>query len=220
LFDRPEPPAVVKPVATRLRAFTGCDPCSIDLSHVWRIPGCHNWPTANKLAAGRSAEPQLVTVARSWAGDVISLGKLDGVLADMMATQELSRRTHRRDLPDWLVEQLKTCAPEGQRSELAYELIRNLVELGWSDAEIVNELMQRPIGERYRNRDHLLADVRRVRNKGDGDTRRSARALSVNRYSIPHLRMDSCAPLSTSRWSAGGFSLSIVKFGRASREWV
>jgi hypothetical protein len=57
LFDRPEPPAVVKPVAARLRAFAGCDPCSIDLSHVWRIPGCHNWPTANKLAAGRSAEP-------------------------------------------------------------------------------------------------------------------------------------------------------------------
>jgi hypothetical protein len=38
LFDKPEPPAAVKPVAMRLKQFAGCDHGTADVCHVWRIP--------------------------------------------------------------------------------------------------------------------------------------------------------------------------------------
>jgi len=60
LFDKPEPPELVKPVAERLKAYAGCDHGSSDISHVWRIPGTLNWPNAKKVAAGRPSDPQLV----------------------------------------------------------------------------------------------------------------------------------------------------------------
>ena len=38
LFDKPEPPDVVKEVAKRLKAFARCDHGTSDISHVWRVP--------------------------------------------------------------------------------------------------------------------------------------------------------------------------------------
>jgi RepB DNA-primase from phage plasmid len=60
LFDRPEPVERVKPIGRRLRDVCRSDHGSLDLSHVWRIPGCLNWPNAKKISQGRPAEPQLV----------------------------------------------------------------------------------------------------------------------------------------------------------------
>ena len=59
-FDKPEPFEEVKQIAERLKAFANCDNGTADLSHVWRIPGTLNWPNAQKVAAGRARQPQLV----------------------------------------------------------------------------------------------------------------------------------------------------------------
>jgi len=60
LFDKPELPDVVKPVAERLKAFARCDHGTSDMSHVWRIAGALNWPNGKKVAEGRPRHPQLV----------------------------------------------------------------------------------------------------------------------------------------------------------------
>ena len=64
LFDKPELIVRVKPIGRRLRDFCRSDHGSLDLSHVWRVPGCLNWPNAKKIAQGRPPEPQLVRKAR------------------------------------------------------------------------------------------------------------------------------------------------------------
>jgi len=64
LFDKPQAPEDVKPVAERLKAFARCDHGSSDISHVWRVPGALNWPNAKKVGEGRSPDPQLVRVEK------------------------------------------------------------------------------------------------------------------------------------------------------------
>ncbi len=60
LFNYPLLPDEAKLIAEALQAYSGCDPCSQDISHVWRIPGTLNWPNPKKLAEGRPPEPQVV----------------------------------------------------------------------------------------------------------------------------------------------------------------
>jgi hypothetical protein len=62
LLLEPASVAKAKPIATRLRDHAKSDHGSLDMSHVWRVPGTLNWPNARKLAGGRSPEPQLVLV--------------------------------------------------------------------------------------------------------------------------------------------------------------
>jgi len=62
LFDHPLPVAEAKAIGRALRDAAGCDHGALDASHVWRLPETVNWPTASKLAAGRSAVPQPVRV--------------------------------------------------------------------------------------------------------------------------------------------------------------
>ncbi|MGA8550961.1 MAG: DNA-primase RepB domain-containing protein [Stellaceae bacterium] len=54
LFDKPEAPEDVKRVAERLKAFAKSDHGTMDVSHVWRVPGALNWPNAKKVAEGRA----------------------------------------------------------------------------------------------------------------------------------------------------------------------
>ena len=51
-------------VAVRLKSFCGCDHGTVDVSHVWRVPGTLNWPNRKKIAEGRRAVPQLVRVIK------------------------------------------------------------------------------------------------------------------------------------------------------------
>ena len=68
VFDRPLAANEAKPVLTALNAATGGDAGEKDISHVWRVPGTLNWPTAAKLARGRSSIPAPVTVAKALNG--------------------------------------------------------------------------------------------------------------------------------------------------------
>ncbi|NRP70595.1 hypothetical protein ILFOPFJJ_01476 [Ensifer psoraleae] len=80
LFDRPIPPAEAKPLAAALKRATGSDHGTADIAHVWRIPGCLNWPNKKKLERGRSIEPVTVIVQDHWDGTLTSVEELRGAL--------------------------------------------------------------------------------------------------------------------------------------------
>jgi hypothetical protein len=73
LFDRPIPPSEAKPLAAALKRATGSDHGTADVAHVWRIPGCLNWPNKKKLERGRSAEPEPVAVVQAWDGSLTNV---------------------------------------------------------------------------------------------------------------------------------------------------
>lgn len=64
LYD-PLPPDEAKQFALALGRATKAD-CADEIGHVWRVPGCLNWPNAAKLKRGRSPEPQPVRIRQPW----------------------------------------------------------------------------------------------------------------------------------------------------------
>ena len=68
IFETPAARAAAKPVAARLCAFAQCDTGTRDMSHVWRLPGLLNWPSATKVRIGRDPEPQRVKTVQMWTG--------------------------------------------------------------------------------------------------------------------------------------------------------
>lgn len=80
LLDKPLAPADAKPLAGALKRAAGSDHCTMDVSHVWRIPGCLNWPNRKKLERGRSPEPVAVTVAEHFNGSLTSVDELRATL--------------------------------------------------------------------------------------------------------------------------------------------
>lgn len=68
IFDRPITPDEAKPLARALKANCRCDHGTADISHVWRVPGCLNWPNAKKHREGRPLFPVLVRVEVPWQG--------------------------------------------------------------------------------------------------------------------------------------------------------
>ncbi len=69
-FDKPATSEQAASLAKSLQALAGCDHCTSDLIHVWRVPGCLNWPNQKKVAEGRPASPQQVKIASPWRGKV------------------------------------------------------------------------------------------------------------------------------------------------------
>ena len=90
LFDKPEAPEDVKPVAERLKTFARCDHGTMDISHVWRVPGALNWPNAKKVAEGRARDPQLVRVEK-YDNSRTSLQSLSDALLQDEPTAERTR---------------------------------------------------------------------------------------------------------------------------------
>ena len=64
-FDRSLPPAEAKLLGKAMKRATGAD-CADDISHVWRVPGSLNYPTASKISRGRDPTPFPVSVAMQW----------------------------------------------------------------------------------------------------------------------------------------------------------
>ena len=78
IFERPLAAADAKLVLAALCDFVGGDSATKDTSHVWRIPGCLNWPTKSKLARGRPSVPVLVTVKKGYDGVIHQPGGVAG----------------------------------------------------------------------------------------------------------------------------------------------
>jgi hypothetical protein len=65
LFTRPISREQAKILAQGITKFSGCDPVSADMSHVWRIAGSLNWPNQKKVEDySRPLEPQLVEIVQ------------------------------------------------------------------------------------------------------------------------------------------------------------
>ncbi len=80
LFNSPIDTNAAKPIAEALQAHAGCDGCSKDVIHVWRVAGCLNWPNQKKVREGRSPEPQQVTIVQDWCGKAISADALKSAM--------------------------------------------------------------------------------------------------------------------------------------------
>lgn len=65
-----------KALASALKRGANADHCTVDMAHVWRVPGTLNWPNARKLARGRSPDPVAVTVAEAWDGSLTTIDHL------------------------------------------------------------------------------------------------------------------------------------------------
>ena len=106
-FDHPLPVAEAKTIGRALRDSARCDHGALDASHVWRLPETVNWPTAAKLAAGRSPLPQPVRVVKPWAGTVTAVDDLRRILDASTSPHAAATTTPEADawntspLPGW-----------------------------------------------------------------------------------------------------------------------
>ncbi|MQU69114.1 DUF3987 domain-containing protein [Sinorhizobium meliloti] len=90
LLERPLSPGEAKPLAKALKLAANADHCTVDMSHVWRIPGTLNWPNAKKLARGRPAEPVAVAIAEPWDGSLIDVDELRSTLEQWSSRESAS----------------------------------------------------------------------------------------------------------------------------------
>lgn len=133
LLDRAIPPADAKPLAAALKRGAGADHCTMDLSHVWRVPGTMNWPNAKKLARGRSPSAVSVTVAQPWDGSLTAVDDFRTALAPHMHAVSEARSVELGDLPSIEGIEISTHAAEllsadgvGDRSEHAAKVVEQL----------------------------------------------------------------------------------------------
>ncbi|MBO9175450.1 MULTISPECIES: DNA-primase RepB domain-containing protein [unclassified Rhizobium] len=133
LLDRPLDPAEAKPIARSLKLAANADHCTIDISHVWRVPGCLNWPNAKKLARGRPPEPASVTIAEPWDGSLISVDELRTVLEPWQSNTESHSPVTIGDLPSLNDFEISARAAEmlaaddvGDRSHWASKVVEQL----------------------------------------------------------------------------------------------
>lgn len=92
LLDRPLPADEAKPLAKALKLAANADHCTVDMSHVWRVPGGLNWPNAKKLARGRPLEPVPVAIAEPWDGSFIDVDELRATLEPWSGKESVSGR--------------------------------------------------------------------------------------------------------------------------------
>jgi hypothetical protein len=188
LFDEPQTPTMVKKLAERLKGFSKCDHGTADLSHVWRVPGCLNWPNAKKVGEGRSKEPQPVEVIMSWDGTLISATDLSVAIDDhddlwaveddnaahddppplppVESTSNVNIKLFLKNLPPKLRQRITE--PADDRSRTLFFVIRALIERGLDDVLIERIIREHPdgVGAKYADRDDLDREIARVRTKG------------------------------------------------------
>lgn len=173
LFDKPVMPAIAKGIAAGLKAATGSDHCTSDITHVWRVPGTFNHPNAKKLERGRSPEPQLVTVAQPWDGTLTDPTALALALVGRSTATIKSKAVELGDLPS--VEGIEVSPraaeklarnpePGEDRSGLAYAVVEQL-HFDGHNAETAAALFLAATGNwtsRYRDEEHMRSDFARM----------------------------------------------------------
>jgi hypothetical protein len=187
LFDRPCSVAEAKPIAERLKDFARCDHGTIDLSHVWRIPGALNWPNVKKIAGGRPREPQVARVVLPWNGTRPALADLAAALPGQLPELDALDRSNGatgpvqrfaepvpsvemisllvKALPDNL--QKLITEPSDDRSKAIFSTVKELNKRGF-DRGIIRRIIQvhpRGIGAKHVGRNDLDLDIDRILSK-------------------------------------------------------
>jgi hypothetical protein len=226
LYDHPAAVAEAKPVAVRLKAFAKCDHGTVDMSHVWRVPGTLNWPNAKKAKGGRSLDPQLVKVARPWNGGRTSLADLAAVLpeqeqfSDETVDQTAEPHTNGADISvELLVRQLPpklrkriTEPCRGDRSKTLFSVVKELASRGFDPTMIARVVQAYPngIGAKHANRNDLDQDIARILAK-PSPSRESWQDELIQGEGV---RRDPTSPTPSSRCSAhpNGKACSAMMF--------
>jgi hypothetical protein len=187
-FAEPADPARAKQLAIRLKAAANCDHGTADISHVWRIPGCPNWPNARKVTAGRSPEPQLAKVVFGPLGRV-EVAEIDRALpmdaprarakpnghanghdheqSDDAVWSEAEIAQLLDNLPASVVKAIESSIAETDRSKALFNVISAMCRASMSDDEIQLVIKKHPsgIGAKYANRHDIDKEIARVRQK-------------------------------------------------------
>jgi hypothetical protein len=154
-FDRPYSVAEAKPVLTALARCTKSDHTQ-SCDHLFRIPGTLNWPSRKKIEAGRSRMPVCARL-KNWPQDWDP-----GYTADKLRSAILEKypdafdrdavSTGKRDF-DWSEPLKSNYRPlldrtiytklnaEGDRSAIAYGVIRQLAARGYTPEQVFDALM-------------------------------------------------------------------------------
>ena len=202
-----------KPIAVALSNAIGGDSGTKDVSHLWRIPGTLNWPSAKKLGRGRPKTPQLVTIKSAWTGETVepetlweavkgsaktnsgpsSSGSSSGTTGNSSETFD--------DLPADLKKLIASPAYPGEdRSRTAASVIFKLFRRGWSNDAVQALFEEYPngIGERYAGATARPTFKRRSSVSVRSSTRKlSTRNLSMDTLPVIQLKNGELSSLAT-----------------------
>ena len=149
IFDRPATPDEAEPLAKALQRATGADFGTGDIAHVWRVPGTLNWPTAKKIARGRSPHSVPVCLSRPWRTVKVPINDAQRTLSqramdeDPVASQ--STTEDESDDPDVILAKLplktrddicRAATPHEDRSRRCMRAVLSMIEAGLSDTGI------------------------------------------------------------------------------------
>ena len=176
LFDEPQPLAEAKAIGQALQRAAKCDFGTKDMCHVWRVAGTLNYPNSKKVKEGRSPDPQPVRVASFWGGDFTAAADLREALASVPEPQakiiDLNAARAAHELPPGFITLMSETVAEGERSDRAHAVFCGLVERGWTNAQILDEVSKYPHGFMTRFggiQSRIVADIERARSKAKGD---------------------------------------------------
>lgn len=188
ILETPLPPADAKQLATGLKRAANADHCTVDVSHVWRVPGTFNWPNAKKLARGRPANAARVTVAKQWHGTLTSTKDLRDALAPHMHTNAGARSFDIGDLPSLEGIEVREYAAKllaandvGDRSEWAAKVVEQLAFDGLSAEQGIVVFLHATGNwfSRYENKDAQADFVRLWGKFGEPHAEERAEAASA-----------------------------------------
>ncbi|MCK1728260.1 DNA-primase RepB domain-containing protein [Bradyrhizobium sp. 142] len=206
LFDRPLRPEEVKPLAIGMKSAASCDHGTADISHVWRIPGTLNWPTKNKLARGRSAEPCSVLMKEEYQGLVYSATSLMEALGAYVKSEAHTTRAEFKSRVDTelLWDRVRDIGrahlmSDGQPDRSAHlaRIVEQLHFEKFSLDETISLCLDRSgqWAEKYDNDERMIADIERIWRKfpaqKDGvaeEDKAAAEAFVDAQIVSPHIR--------------------------------
>jgi hypothetical protein len=184
-FDRPYPPDQVKPVLLALAAETKDDCKSVD--HLFRVPGCLNWPTRRKREKlGRSPTPvraKFALLAEPWDEEGVALDDLKATMAVKYWEPEVFLEAggepidpsdgfdwHQSDKDEWnpfdageVIKHLSNPKYAEDRSKGAFRLMRLAKRRGYTPEKIVEVMLQHPttpIMRHYADADGAVSEQR------------------------------------------------------------
>lgn len=169
LFERPLTLAEAKSLGIRLKAFSGCDHGTADMSHIWRLPDTKNYPSQKKLNEGRSPEPQTVKIVKLLGGSLTCPDKLSGILPEIpdpiitLESHDLISEINPEDLPEDLKAKIIHGVKKGEedRSAIFYHVVCVLQSMSFSADAIYSLLASFPngIAQKYAQRGDLRKQV-------------------------------------------------------------
>jgi hypothetical protein len=204
-FNRPLPPHEAKPLLELLHRKCGGDSGTKDADHVWRVPGTRNHPNATKLKRGRPPDPQLVQLTGGSFKPIdpdelkraleampdlkpqVRTANGNGANGHAFVGRSAPRSEIIARLPGYVHDLIETeiIEGDGDRSSHSYRTMRDLMDHGLSDDEVLAVAEGAPFAKKYEVRGDLPAEIERVRARWSGEGGRLYAPLVVPSWPVP-----------------------------------